>query len=88
MPGTVRQLTYCDSCSKRATADVLNPLTVSQMPSDNSQKYSGMVAMACHTGPASKTPNRMATPEAVTRGPPMSPSTAMPRGTRAERYVK
>ena len=49
MPDTVRQLTYCDSCSKRAIADGLNPLTIGHMPSNNSHKNSGMIAMACHT---------------------------------------
>jgi hypothetical protein len=71
---TVRQLTYCETFCKRATADGLNPLTMGQMPSDNSQKNSGMIAMPCHTEPASKTPNRRATAAPVTRGPPMSPS--------------
>src|SRR5215213_7705179 len=33
---------------KEARADRLNPLTMSQMPSDSSQKNSGMVAMTCH----------------------------------------
>ena len=72
----------------QAITDGLNPLTVSQMPSDNSQKNSGMVAMACHTEPASMIPNRTATPEAMIRGPPMSPSTAMQRATSADRYIR
>jgi hypothetical protein len=71
IPETVRQLlTYCDSCSKRAIADGLNPLTIGHMPSDNSQKNSGMVAMACTTPPASMTPSSTPTPEAMIRGPP------------------
>jgi transposase len=48
---TVRQLIYCDSCSKRAIADGSNPLTMGHMPSDNSQMNSGMVAMPCTTPP-------------------------------------
>jgi hypothetical protein len=50
-----------------ANADRLNPLTMSQMPSDNSQTNSGMVAMPCHTEPASKTPNSTAILEAHTK---------------------
>jgi hypothetical protein len=58
------------------------------MPSDSSQKNSGMVAMPCYKEPASMTPNITPTPEAMIRGPPMSPSTAMPLGTRADVHIK
>ena len=34
------------------------------------------------------TPNRTAIPEAHTSGPPTSPSTAMRRGTRRDRYIR
>jgi hypothetical protein len=43
------ELTYCDSYCKRAIADGLNPFTMSQMPSDNSQRNSGIIAMDAHT---------------------------------------
>jgi hypothetical protein len=46
-----------------------------------------MVAMICHTEPASKTPNRMAIPEAHNIGPPTSPSMARRRGTKPDRYI-
>ena len=88
IPDTLRQLTYCDSGCKRASADGLNPLTVSQRPSDNYQRNSGTTAMVCNGPPCSMTPNITAIPEAMIRGPPTRPSTAMPRGTRAERYIK
>src|ERR687898_124150 len=87
-PDTVRRLTYCDSCSKRAIADGLNPLTIGHMPSNNSQKNSGIIAMPCTTPPASMTPSSTPTPEAIIRGPPTSPSTAMGRGTSLDVYIK
>ena len=34
------------------------------------------------------TPNNTATPEMQISGPPMSPSMAMRRGTRPERYIR
>src|SRR5215210_932640 len=83
----VRELTYPDSCSKRAIADGLNPLTIGHMPSNNSHKNSGMTP-TCHTPPSSRTPNSTATPVTMISGPPMSPSTAMPRGTSLEVYIK
>src|SRR5215211_646722 len=86
--GYVRQLAYCDSCSKRAIAEGLNPLTIGHMPSSNSHRNSGMVAMVCTAPPASMTPNITPTPQAIIRGPPMSPSTAMPLGTRADVYIR
>src|SRR5215210_1443517 len=65
MPDTVRELTYGDSCSKRAIADGLKPLTIGHMPSDSSQRASGIVAMACTAPPASITPNSTPTPETL-----------------------
>src|SRR5215203_2415517 len=67
-----------------AITDGLNPLTVSQMPSDNSQRNSGRAAMVCNGPPCSMPPNITAIPEAMIREPATSPSTAMPLGTRAE----
>src|SRR5215210_3259421 len=81
------ELTYGDSCSKREIADGLNPLTIGHMPSNNSHKNSGMTA-TCHTPPSSRIPNSTATPETMISGPPMSPSTAMGRGTSLEVYIR
>jgi hypothetical protein len=45
---------------------------------------SGIVAMPCSVDPRSMTSNMTAIPEAATSGPPMSPSIAMPRGTKPD----
>ena len=58
------------------------------MPRDNSQKNSGIVAMACMVDPRSVTSNMTAFADAMNRGPPMSPSIAMPRGTKPDRYIR
>src|SRR5215203_1068465 len=87
MPDTVGELTYGDSCSKRAIADGLKPLTIGHMPSSNSQRNSGMTNTS-HTPPSSRIPNSTATPVTIISGPPMSPSTAMPRGTSLEVYIR
>src|SRR4051812_33311116 len=43
---------------REANAVGLNPLTISQMPSDNSQKNSGMVAITCHPPPCLDDPEQ------------------------------
>ena len=64
---------YCAAGPRRVAAssvrigDGLNPLKVSQMPSDSSQMNSGKVAMPCPVAPWSKTPNMTAIPEAHQR---------------------
>src|SRR5919106_2702989 len=58
------------------------------MPSDASQRISGIVMMPCAAEPWSMTPSSTATPEAVAKGPPMSPNMAMPRGTRPDRNIR
>jgi hypothetical protein len=45
---------------------------------------SGIVAMPCSVDPRSMTSNMTAIPEAATSGRPMSPSIAMPRGTKPD----
>ena len=47
-----------------------------------------MVAMPCSADPRSVTSNMMAIPDAMISGPPMSPSIAIPRGTRPDRYIR
>src|SRR6185437_15098392 len=47
------------------------------MPSDNSQKNSGIVAMTCAEEPGSMTSNSTAVPEMMISGPPISPSIVM-----------
>src|SRR5215213_6127084 len=71
-----------------AIGDGLKPLTINQMPSNNSQMNSGPTMMLPTTELGSKTPNRMPTKRARSIGPAMSPSTAMARGTRADRYIR
>src|SRR5829696_10288882 len=69
MPDTVQERTYCDSCSKRAIADGLNPFTMSQMPrTNNSQRNSGMVAMSCHAPPCLDDPEQHADPRSDDQG--------------------
>src|SRR5215211_1267604 len=82
------QYAYSDLADKEAIADGLNPLTMSQMASDSSQRNSGAAGRVCHAEPISMIPSITAIPEAMTRGPPTSPSMAMPRGTSLERYIK
>ncbi len=54
--------------SERIAADALNPFTMSQMPSDNSQINSGTTMMLPTTEPGSTTPNRMPTKRARSTG--------------------
>jgi hypothetical protein len=86
--GTPVKTPSSGSVDMDANADLLNPLTMSQMPSANSQKNSGAAGRTCHTEPSSMTPIRTAAPEAMIRGPPMSPSKAILRGTKPERYIR
>src|ERR671921_339524 len=73
---------------REATADGLNPFTISQMPSPNSQMNSGTTVRLPNTDVGSKTPNSMPTKRARSTGPAMSPSVAMPRGMSLEVYIK
>src|SRR5829696_5349518 len=83
-----RQTPSSGVVDRDATADGLNPLTMSQMPSDNSQMNSGTTVRLPNTDVGSKTPNSMPTKRASSTGPAMRPSMARPRGTRAERYIR
>ena len=67
----------------------LKPLTTSQTPSENSQAATGRVASAAERGDMPDVPpNSVAKTAAMSRGPPMSPSTGMMRGTSRDRYIK
>jgi hypothetical protein len=62
----------------------LNPLAMSQIPSDSSQTNSGTVNRAPTAEVCPQRPNTTATPDAKHRGPPTRPSRAKRRGTRPD----
>src|SRR5829696_1743306 len=57
------------------------------MPSDSSQTNSGAAARVVRAESGSMTPSSAAVPPARSTGPATSPSMAMPRGTRPDRYI-
>src|SRR3954447_25444845 len=58
------------------------------MPIDASQMISGIVAIACGPGPASKAPNMTAMPDRHTSGSPTSPNSASRRGISPDVYMR
>ena len=72
----------------KQAAVTLNPLTMSQMPSDSSEANSGTVAIACAAEPRPMMSSTTASPDTQTSGPPTSPNQVMPRGTRPDRYIR
>ena len=64
----------------------LKPFTTSHTPSENSQAATGSPASMGE--PSLMPPKIVATTEAMSRGPAMSPSAGMTRGTSRDRYSK
>ena len=58
------------------------------MPSDSSHRNSGITVIAGTVLPGSHKSKSVLSSERMMSSPPMSPSHAMPRGTRRELYIR